>query len=542
MRQAQWATVPLGLGMMRTLLIICSVVGLTLVVWWMVVQASSSSSVAGLVYVDRNGNGQRDEGEAGLADVAVSNGREVVLSDARGHYRLNAEGANFIFVIKPAGYKLPLDTLARPKFFHALTGTPAPSHDFSLLKAAEASENFSVLVLADPQPYNDKQLEYFRRSIVADVENPQSFRFGLTLGDIVGDVPSLLEPMAEATATLGLPWWYVLGNHDLDPEASSAEDARGPFRQLFGPTHYAFNEGKVHFIVLDSVAWEGPGAGDFAGGLDPQQLQFVRASLKHVPSDHLVVLAMHIPPLGNVIFKGMFRSVDRAQLFEALGRHRVLTLAGHTHTQLRIDMNEAFGWQHTQAHHLYVVGAASGDGWRGALDARGIPHATMRDGTPHGYGWIEFRGSDYQLNWKAAGKPQSQRLHVHGPSTSQAGEQVDLHVNVYTGYYSAQRIGTPVEYRLPEGEWQAMVPSLQADPYRLALEYPWARAHWQEVAAPPGRRPKASLPSLHLWTARLPADLAPGLQQIDIRVRDSDGRVFHAEHQIRVVQPLTRPR
>lgn len=512
-----------------------------LAAWWMAGGAATPHSVLGYVYVDSNGNRERDDGEPGLAGVAVSDGRQVVLSDTHGRYQLDVEAATFVFVIKPAGYKLPLGSRVRPQFFHALTTSPSRSYDFALIEDADAGEKFSVLVLADPQPYNEKQLDYFRRGIVADVSQPGAFRFGLTLGDIVGDMPDLLEPMAEATAQLGLPWWYVLGNHDLDPEASTADEARAPFRQLLGPTNYAFNEGKVHFIVLDSVAWKGPSASDFVGGFDSGQVQFVRASLKHVPADHLVVLAMHIPPLGKVVFKGMFRSADRARLFAALGRHRVLTLAGHTHTQLRVDLDATFGWEHPLAHHLYVVGAASGDGWRGPLDALGLPAATMRDGTPYGYARIDFQGAEYQLNWKVAGQAESQALHVHGPRSGYAGEQADLYVNFYTGYYSAQQISTPVEFRLPGGQWQAMVPILQADPSLRSLEYPWARAHWQGGPAPAGRRPQPGLLSLHLWVARLPGALNPGLHHIDIRARDTDGRVFHAEHQIQVLEPLTRP-
>ena len=187
---------------MRTLLIIGGFLGLTLVAWWVVGLAANRASVSGVVYVDGNGNGQRDEGEPGLVDVAVSNGSDVVLSDARGRYRLDATGTDFVFVIKPAGFKLPQDALARPQFFHRLASSPAASHDFALIEAPEAGEDFSVLVLADPQPYNDKQLDYFRRSIVADVNHPESFRFGLTLGDIVGDVPDLLQPMTEAISAL----------------------------------------------------------------------------------------------------------------------------------------------------------------------------------------------------------------------------------------------------------------------------------------------------------------------------------------------------
>jgi Icc protein len=44
--------------------------------------------VAGAAYVDANGNGIRDRGEAGLANVVISNQDAVVVTDASGRYRL----------------------------------------------------------------------------------------------------------------------------------------------------------------------------------------------------------------------------------------------------------------------------------------------------------------------------------------------------------------------------------------------------------------------------------------------------------------------
>src|SRR3546814_14586303 len=61
-----------------------------------------------LVYGDRNGNGQRDGGEPGLAGVKlIINERAVVLSGADGTARLPVQGADRIAVVKPPGYGLP---------------------------------------------------------------------------------------------------------------------------------------------------------------------------------------------------------------------------------------------------------------------------------------------------------------------------------------------------------------------------------------------------------------------------------------------------
>jgi hypothetical protein len=44
--------------------------------------AARADEAKGVVYHDQNGNGTRDAGEPGLPDVAVSNQREIVKTDA----------------------------------------------------------------------------------------------------------------------------------------------------------------------------------------------------------------------------------------------------------------------------------------------------------------------------------------------------------------------------------------------------------------------------------------------------------------------------
>src|SRR3546814_16969813 len=42
---------------------------------------------------------------------------------------------------------------------------------------------------------------------------------GLSLGDLVNDDLSLYPALNQATASLGVPWLHVAGNHDLDAGA-----------------------------------------------------------------------------------------------------------------------------------------------------------------------------------------------------------------------------------------------------------------------------------------------------------------------------------
>jgi Icc protein len=63
------------------------------------------AEVSGTVFVDVNRNGVRDAGEPPRINVAVSNGLDVVRTDAEGGYSLARGPRGFVFVTRPAGFE-----------------------------------------------------------------------------------------------------------------------------------------------------------------------------------------------------------------------------------------------------------------------------------------------------------------------------------------------------------------------------------------------------------------------------------------------------
>ncbi|GAA5041038.1 hypothetical protein GCM10023317_96900 [Actinopolymorpha pittospori] len=61
--------------------------------------------ISGVVYEDRNENGERDEGERGLKGVSVSDGRTIVQTDGAGGYRIETDSerriTDLVFVSQP---------------------------------------------------------------------------------------------------------------------------------------------------------------------------------------------------------------------------------------------------------------------------------------------------------------------------------------------------------------------------------------------------------------------------------------------------------
>ena len=89
--------------------------------------SSQNSQVRGTVYLDVNENGIRDPREKGIGGVKVSNGVEVVKTNARGQYEIVLSPESTLFISKPADYRLPLNEVQLPQFyFHYYPdGTPA---------------------------------------------------------------------------------------------------------------------------------------------------------------------------------------------------------------------------------------------------------------------------------------------------------------------------------------------------------------------------------------------------------------------------------
>ena len=193
--------------------------------------ASAAEVARGHVFHDKNGNGVFDRNESGVRRVAVSNGREVVVTDRKGRYALPVSDDTILFVIKPHGWTTALDIngISRGYYVHKPAGSPiteypgvAPtgplpaSVDFPLTRQREPGK-FDALIFGDPQPEDEKGVEHYRHDVVEELIGSAA-KFGITLGDIVEDRLDLLDDINVSTAQIGVPWHYVMGNHDMNKD------------------------------------------------------------------------------------------------------------------------------------------------------------------------------------------------------------------------------------------------------------------------------------------------------------------------------------
>ena len=460
----------------------------------------------------------------------MSNGRDVVLTDQNGRFQLSVDNDDILFVIKPAGYKLPVDKQNLPQFYYkhkplgspslkyagtAPTGSLPASVDFGLTRQTER-DDFRVLVFGDPQVYNMDQVDYFQRGIIDDLKGKtKDFSFGISLGDLVGDNLTLHKAYNSAISQLKLPWHNVMGNHDMNFDAKADSLSDEGFEAEYGPSTYSFNYGKVHFIILDNILYPDPrDDASYWGGMRAEQLDFIKNDLKLVPKDHLIVLNHHIHLFGD------FRSGDKQRLFDLLKEFpHTLSLSAHTHMQQQYFHDKKDGLNRATPHHEWNVGTTSGDWYTGEPNEVGIPVGTMRDGTPKGYMFMSFNGNTYTTDYRVAGAPSDYKINLYAPLAMPKGR---LPWNyLYANFFQGSSSDT-LEYRIDKGAWKKMKWTPELDPIMCGVRYRWDTAETPLI----GVKPTSPANSPHLWKIALSGDVDEGRHIIEVRAKDTLGRTF----------------
>ena len=489
------------------------------------VASAAGAPVHGVVFDDHNGNGVRDASEPGIAGVAVSDGAAVVVTDASGRYELAAVEGATVFVVKPRNWRLPVNALNLPQYFRRLA--PGTGEVDFPLQASEEPDHFRALVFTDPQPASIEEVGYVDRTLVQPLAGTKDYAFGVTLGDVVYDRHDLFAPLNQAMARIGVPWFNLIGNHDLDLGAGDDRKSAASFEAAYGLSTFAFHHGRVLFVALNDVRYLG--GPRYIGGLREDQFKFLENLLRVTPKDDLVVLMMHIPWFyPNPANAETFRVADRARLFALLqDRPHNLWLSGHTHYQRHVFYGAADGWKGASPLHEANVAAACGGFWGGPADATGIPIATMWDGTPHGYAVLTVDGTDARVDYRAAREPADHQIGLHAPQATRVGlGYISYFANVFNGHD-----GWKVESRVGNHAWTPMRRVLEWDP-----GYAERYLAQDAMAVPlPGKRLPDPTLCYHLWRAYLPADLPAGEQVIEVRATDPAGQVFTAKREIKVV-------
>ena len=370
--------------------------------------------VRGAVRIDGRGAGR----------IAVSDGLSVVATEPDGSFDLkSATGRPFCFVSVPAGVEIPLSSGGSAAHFRAVHpgADGEASIIFDFVRSSTSDQRHGFLVLADPQTLDLDDMKQFHETTVADVRETAATMSGVSLfgvgcGDLMFDRLELFPDYEKGITKTGVPFFQVLGNHDVDTLAKTDEASVWTFMKTFGPTWYSFNRGEVHYVVLDDVLWLGDG---YVGYLTGEQLDWLRADLEMIERGRSVIVFVHIPVYCTQHIRSgggrPDRSVvvaNRELLYEILSPYRARIIAGHMH----------------ETEHLrdggvdqHVCGAVCGAWWTGPI---------CGDGTPNGYAVYEVNGESLRWRYKSTGKPFEEQMRVYPPGAD-ASAPLEMIANIW---------------------------------------------------------------------------------------------------------------
>ncbi len=327
----------------------------------------------------------------GLKDVIVSDGYSVVATNPKGRYSFTLHpDAVTVFIATPAGYAFPAEKNIT-RHYHLLNSNNN-TLNFTLEALTVDDNEHAFIIWADPQVKNAADVSKMMNETVPDVQQwvaqaeKKELLHGITVGDIVWDELQLFDDYSQAVNNMGIPFFQCLGNHDMDYNKGDDENSDDTFQKTFGPTHYSFNRGQVHYVIMDNVRYLGKDK-EYDGFFQQNQLDWLQKDLSFVAKDKLIVLCVHIP-----VHKG---TKNNTALYSLLEGRNVHIMSGHTHYHVNAIQGTIYEHNH---------GTVCGAWWTGTICC---------DGTPNGYGVYKAKGNTLEWYYKATGKPADHQMKLY---------------------------------------------------------------------------------------------------------------------------------
>lgn len=202
----------------------------------------TSAAVTGTVFMDKNGNGRHDPGESGVEAAVVSDGLNVVKTNAKGSFTLPAGHAKARFVT----LSVPNGTRVARHYIPIAQGTA--SYDFALTPwepAAKGPHTFIQITDTEMTGGNAPHYELMAREL-RELAASEKAAFIIHTGDICYERGLRAHRELTNQETMGIPVYFSIGNHDL----VNGKYGEALFESLYGPTWYSFNAGGTHYVVL----------------------------------------------------------------------------------------------------------------------------------------------------------------------------------------------------------------------------------------------------------------------------------------------------
>lgn len=349
----------------------------------------------------------------GVKNVVVTDGVTCVLTDESGQYIIpSMKQEGFVSISTPAGYTTEVKDVTIPQFYKKIE-QGITSYDFEIIKNPIDDKKHVFFVHTDVQVTEKHDLTESYQKIIDDCNLLRKqykgiHQFGIDCGDVVGDTPALYPTYIETVKSLDIPIYRAIGNHDMDYYGRTHETSDLTFSSYFGPTHYSFNKGNAHYIVINNNFFIGRDY-FYMGYIDEKTFAWLEQDLSHVEKGSLIFLIMHIParlkdkqsPFQYSYGGIADQTVNVGSLFEMLKPYNTHIITGHMHYNLNIS--------HAPNILEHNTASICGTWWRGEI---------CLDGTPQGYGVYEVDGKDVKWYYKGSGYPKEHQMRVYPIGTS----------------------------------------------------------------------------------------------------------------------------
>lgn len=302
--------------------------------WWCLLPAAVAcgappAEVRGVVYLDANANGVRDEGEKPLEGVRVTDGVGFTATGADGSYGITIApdrvityaGARVVSVCWPSG------TWPSGPWWARLDRIEDAAHvDFGLREDRQ-SLPFSFLHISDDHG-NGWAIDGLFAPRVRELP---TVKLAFHTGDMgyagVAGADAMFSGLGRKGRDFPVPMFFSAGNHDMCKEATRDGGplaGAGGFTKYLGPIRWAFDYAGVHFVSID---WWDPDIGEHVeGSAPPIAVAWLDADLSAVEPGTRIILLIHFPSGGQ-------------DYYDVVARHKVaMIFGGHNHRHAYYDV------------------------------------------------------------------------------------------------------------------------------------------------------------------------------------------------------------
>lgn len=344
----------------------------------------------------------------GIPGVAVTDGVNLSVTDDKGNYVLESnDDSTFVYISTPRGFEIAHEKGIARFYKNIEVQKGKFNADFNLRKLAVDDTKHAFVVWADTQIQSEEDATLLKTQAAMDTRDliksyGKDLPFhGIGCGDLVWDKFELFDDYKEAVHKTEIPFFQVIGNHDMDLDSRTDDNSTKTFKSHFGPTYYSFNRGEVHYVFLDDVFFTGT-AQKYIGYIPENQFAWLEQDLEQVKPGTTVVVSLHIPVNTGVRRRNKLNEdpisgvvSNRRELYRILKPYNAHIMSGHTH------FNEKIFEENVIEH---VHGTVCGAWWTGPI---------CYDGTPNGYGVYEVEGSKIKWFHKAVGYEKDHQFRIY---------------------------------------------------------------------------------------------------------------------------------